>query len=141
MIIGLNPTGINLGADVNEDGKIGLAEVIRGYLYLTRCCRDEIGLERKRMMRLKKFEIHRNIGGMMEAFEFEAIHKNGMIKIPDELRKNLTKKIKIIILTEEKKKNALSKLLLNAPTWDESDVMDFQQTIREGYKNWKIEEF
>lgn len=77
----------------------------------------------------------------MEAFEFEAIHKNGMIKIPDELRKNLTKKIKIIILTEEKKKNALSKLLLNAPTWDESDVMDFQQTIRERYKNWKIEEF
>lgn len=78
---------------------------------------------------------------MMEAFEFEAIHKNGMIKIPDELRKNLTKKIKIIILTEEKKKNALSKLLLNAPTWEESDVMDFQQTIREVYKNWKIEEF
>ena len=78
---------------------------------------------------------------MMEAFEFEAIHKNGMIKIPDELRKNLTKKIKIIILTEEKKKNALSKLLLDAPTWDESDVMDFQQTIQEGYKNWKIEEF
>ena len=77
----------------------------------------------------------------MEAFEFEAIHKNGMIKIPDELRKNLTKKIKIIILTEEKKKNALSKLLLDAPTWDESDVMDFQQTIQEGYKNWKIEEF
>ena len=77
----------------------------------------------------------------MEAFEFEAIHKNGMIKIPDELRKNLTKKIKIIILTEEKKKNNLSKLLLDAPTWDESDVMDFQQTIQEGYKNWKIEEF
>ena len=82
-----------------------------------------------------------DIGGIMKAFEFEAIHENGMIKIPDELRKNLTKKIKIIILTEEKKKNALSKLLLNAPTWDESDVMDFQQTIREGYKNWKIEEF
>jgi hypothetical protein len=82
-----------------------------------------------------------NIGGIMEAFEFEATHKNGMIKIPDELRKNLTKKIQIIILTEEKKKNALSKLLLDAPTWDESDVMDFQQTIREGYKNWKIEEF
>jgi len=76
----------------------------------------------------------------MKAFEFEAIPKNGMIKIPDELRKNLTKKIKIIILPEEKK-NVLSKLLLDAPTWDESDVMDFQQTIREGYKNWKIEEF
>ena len=29
----------------------------------------------------------------MEALEFEAIHKNGMIKIPDELRKNLTKKV------------------------------------------------
>ena len=42
-----------------------------------------------------------NIEGIMEAFEFEAMHKNGMIKIPDEL-KNLTKKIKIIILTEEK---------------------------------------
>ena len=78
---------------------------------------------------------------MMEAFEFEATHKNGMIKIPDELRKNLTKKIKIIILNEERKKNALKELLLDAPTWDESDVMDFQQTIREGYKNWKIEEF
>lgn len=78
---------------------------------------------------------------MMEAFEFKAIHKNGMIKIPDELRKNLTKKIKIIILNEEKKKNALSELLLDAPTWDESDVMDFQQTIRKGYENWKIEEF
>ena len=64
-----------------------------------------------------------------------------MIKIPDELRKNLTKKIKIIILNEEKKKNALSELLLDAPTWDESDVMDFQQTIRKGYENWKIEEF
>ncbi len=77
----------------------------------------------------------------MEAFEFETIHKNGMIKIPDELRKNLTKKIKIIILTKEEKQNALSKLLLDAPTWDESDVMDFHQTIREGYENWKIDEF
>ena len=47
----------------------------------------------------------------------------------------MPKKIKIIILTEEKKKNTLSKLLLDAPTWDESDVMDFQQTIREGYEN------
>jgi len=77
----------------------------------------------------------------METIEFEAIHENGIIKIPDELRKNLTKKIKIIILTEEEKKNALSKLLLDAPTWDESDVMDFNQTIREGYENWKIDEF
>jgi len=77
----------------------------------------------------------------MEAFEFEAIHKNGMIKIPDELRKNLTKKIKIIILPEEEKQNALSKLLLDAPTWDESDVMDFHKKIREGYENWKIDEF
>ena len=77
----------------------------------------------------------------MEAFEFEAIHKNGMIKIPDELRKNLTKKIRIIILPEEEKQNALSKLLLDAPTWDESDVMDFHKKIREGYENWKIDEF
>ena len=77
----------------------------------------------------------------MEALEFEAIHKNGMIKIPDELRKNLTKKIKIIILPEEKKQNALSKLLLDAPTWHESDVMDFHKKIREGYGNWKIDEF
>jgi len=77
----------------------------------------------------------------MEAFEFEAIHKNGMIKIPDELRKNLTKKIKIIILPEEEKQNALSKLLLDAPTWDEFDVMDFHKKIREGYENWKIDEF
>lgn len=77
----------------------------------------------------------------MEAFEFEAIHENGMIKIPADLRKNLTPKIKIIILTEEEKKNALNKLLVDAPTWDESDVMDFYQTIREGYKNWKIDEF
>ncbi len=77
----------------------------------------------------------------MEAFEFEAIHKNGMIKIPNELRKNLTKKIRIIILPEEEKQNTLSKLLLDAPTWDESDVMDFHKTIREGYKNWKIDDF
>jgi flavodoxin len=77
----------------------------------------------------------------MEAFEFEAIHENGIIKIPDELKKNLTKKIKIIILTKEEKQDALSNLLLEAPTWDESDITDFQRTIREGYKNWKIEEF
>ncbi len=77
----------------------------------------------------------------MEAFEFEAIHEDGMIKIPDELRNNLTKKIKIIILTKEEKQNTLSKLLLDAPAWDESDVMDFHQTIREGYENWKIDEF
>jgi hypothetical protein len=77
----------------------------------------------------------------MEAFEFEAIHENGIIKIPDELKKNLTKKIKIIILTKEEKQDALSNLLLEAPTWDESDIIDFQRTIREGYKNWKIEEF
>ncbi len=77
----------------------------------------------------------------MEAFEFEAIHENGMIKIPDELRKNLTKKIKIIILTEEEKQDALSKLLLDAPTWDKVDVMDFHKKIREGYENWKIDEF
>ena len=31
----------------------------------------------------------------MEAFEFEAIHKDGMIKIPNELRKNLTKKLEV----------------------------------------------
>jgi len=77
----------------------------------------------------------------MEALEFGAIHKNGMIKIPDELRKNLTKKIKIIILPEEKKQNALSKLLLDAPTWPDSDVMGFHKKIREGYENWKIDEF
>lgn len=77
----------------------------------------------------------------MEAFEFEAIHKNGMIKIPYELRKKLTKKIKIIILPEEEKQNALSKLLLDAPTWDESDVVNFHKKIREGYENWKINEF
>jgi len=77
----------------------------------------------------------------MEAFEFETIHENGIIKIPDELKKNLTKKIKIIILTKEEKKSALSNLLLEAPTWDESDIIDFQRTIREGYENWKIEEF
>ena len=73
----------------------------------------------------------------MEAFEFETIHENGIIKIPDELKKNLTKKIKIIILTKEEKQDALSNLLLEAPTWDESDIMDFQRTIREGYKNCK----
>ena len=73
----------------------------------------------------------------MEAFEFEAIHENGIIKIPDELKKNLTKKIKIIILTKEEKQDALSNLLLEAPTWDESDIIDFQRTIREGYKNCK----
>jgi hypothetical protein len=77
----------------------------------------------------------------MEAFEFEAIHENGIIKIPDELRKNLTKKIRIIILTKEEKQNALGQLLVDAPTWDESDVMEFHQTIREGYENWKIGEF
>ena len=77
----------------------------------------------------------------MEAFEFETIHENGIIKIPDELKKNLTKKTKIIILTKEEKQDALSNLLLEAPTWDESDIIDFQRTIREGYKNWKIEEF
>jgi len=77
----------------------------------------------------------------MEAFEFETIHKDGMIKIPNELRKNLSKKLKIVILPEEKKQTTLSKLLLDAPTWDESDVMDFHEKIREGYKNWKIDEF
>ena len=77
----------------------------------------------------------------MEAFEFEAIHENGIIKIPDELKKNLTKKIKIIILTKEEKQDALSNLLLEAPTWNESDTVDFLRTIREGYDNWKIEEF
>ena len=77
----------------------------------------------------------------MEAFEFEAIHENGMIKIPDKLRNSLPKKIKIIILSKEEKQDALSKLLLNAPTWDESYVMDFYKTIREGYENWKIDEF
>ena len=77
----------------------------------------------------------------MEAFEFEAIHKDGMIKIPNELRKNLTKKLKIIIQPEEEKQNSLSKLLLDAPTWHESDVMDFHKKIQEGYRNWKIAEF
>jgi hypothetical protein len=61
-----------------------------------------------------------------------------MIKIPNELRKNLTKKLKIVILPEEEKQTTLSKLLLDAPTWDESDVMDFHEKIREGYENWKI---
>jgi hypothetical protein len=77
----------------------------------------------------------------MEVFEFEAIHENGIIKIPNELKKNLTKKIKIIILNKEEKHNDLSRLLLDAPTWDESDIMDFHRAIQEGYENWKIEEF
>ncbi|MEA1946046.1 MAG: hypothetical protein U9N83_01945 [Thermodesulfobacteriota bacterium] len=77
----------------------------------------------------------------MEVFEFETIHENGIIKIPDELKKNLTKKIKIIILTKKEKHNDLSKLLLDAPTWDESDIIDFHRTLQEGYENWKIEEF
>jgi len=77
----------------------------------------------------------------MEVFEFETIHENGIIKIPNELKKNLTKKIKIIILNKEEKHNDLSRLLLDAPTWDESDIMDFHRAIQEGYENWKIEEF
>ncbi len=77
----------------------------------------------------------------MEAFEFETIHENGIIKIPVELRKNLTKKVKIIILTKEEKQDDLSDLLLKAPKWEESDIIDFNRTIREGYENWKIEEF
>ncbi len=76
----------------------------------------------------------------MEVFEFETIHENGVIKIPNEL-KNLTKKIKIIILNKEEKHNDLSRLLLDAPTWDESDIIDFHRAIHEGYENWKIEEF
>ena len=76
----------------------------------------------------------------METLEFEGVHENGMIRIPDELRKNLTKKIRIIILTEDEEQNALGRLLLDAPTWDESDVVDFHQAVREGYENWRIGE-
>ena len=77
----------------------------------------------------------------MEVFEFETIQEDGVIKIPNEFRKNLTKKIKIIIMNKEEKQNNLRELLLEAPTWEVSDVMDFHQKIREGYKNWQIEEF
>ena len=77
----------------------------------------------------------------MEVFEFETIQENGIIKIPKEFKQNLTRKIKIIIMNEEEKQNDLGKLLLDAPTWGESDVMDFHQTIREGYENWQIEEY
>ena len=81
------------------------------------------------------------IGGIMEAFEFETVHENGMITIPDEIRHNLTKKLKIIILTQEEKETALSKLLLDAPTWNESYITEFYKEIREGYADWKIDEF
>ena len=77
----------------------------------------------------------------MEAIEFEAIPQNGMIKIPDELRDSLTKKIRVIVLTEEEKQTDLRKLLVDAPTWDKSDELEFYKTIREGYENWKIDEF
>ena len=77
----------------------------------------------------------------METIEFEAIPKNGMIKIPDELRDSLTIKIRIIALTEEEKQTDLRKLLLDAPTWDKSDALEFYKTIREGYENWEIDEF
>jgi len=79
----------------------------------------------------------------MEAFEFETVHENGKITIPDEFRHNLTKKLKIIILTQEEKEKetALIKLLLDAPTWNESYITEFYKEIREGYANWKIDEF
>ena len=77
----------------------------------------------------------------MESIEFEAIPKNGMIKIPDEHRDGLTKKIRIIVLTEEDKQTDLKKMLLDAPTWDKSDALEFHKAIREGYENWKIAEF
>jgi len=37
----------------------------------------------------------------MEAFEFRATAKDGIIKIPEKYRKKLTHNIKVIVLTED----------------------------------------
>ena len=41
----------------------------------------------------------------MEAYEFQTISKDGIIKIPDEYKKIFNAKIKVIILAEEKPLN------------------------------------
>lgn len=38
---------------------------------------------------------------VMQAIEFQAIVKNGMIEIPSEYQKNLTRRVRVIVLAEE----------------------------------------
>ena len=38
---------------------------------------------------------------MMQAVEFQAIVKNGMIEIPREYRKSLSRRVRVIVLAEE----------------------------------------
>ncbi|MCL2020049.1 MAG: hypothetical protein FWG70_09875 [Oscillospiraceae bacterium] len=42
----------------------------------------------------------------MEAFEFQTIVKDGIIRVPEKFTKRLAKNIKVIILTEKEKTTA-----------------------------------
>lgn len=42
---------------------------------------------------------------------------------------------------ERNRKNKLKKILMNAPIWDGNEVKEFEKTVQQGYRNWKIKEF
>jgi len=77
----------------------------------------------------------------MNAYEFEAEIKEGIIKIPDEFRGNRTGRFRIVIVSEETEQHKRRKALLNAPVWDDADVRDFHHIIQKGYENWIPEAF
>ncbi len=58
------------------------------------------------------------------------------------------KEVEIIVLPRRKKavkkstqKEKFLALLRACPIWSDTEVAAFETTIREGYKNWKIQEF
>ncbi len=59
-----------------------------------------------------------------------------------------TGNVEVIVLPAEVRpdrnqqdKAELLELLLNGPTWSKEDVKHFEDTIQEGWKQWKIEGF
>ena len=60
--------------------------------------------------------------------------------IAEDLNIYQKRKLKVIIVVEDDKRDALKKALLNSPIWSDEDVENFRNAVKEGYENWEPEQ-
>lgn len=69
----------------------------------------------------------------------KVINHQVLLELPDSFE---DQQVEIIIFPViNRAAEELSALLLNGPVWSENQVDDFNETIKKGYRNWKITEF
>ncbi len=78
----------------------------------------------------------------MITYEFETEIENGTIKVPENLVINKNRKLKVIIVLEDNKRDEMKKALLNSPVWSDEDVEEFQNAVKEGGSiPWRCRQF